>query len=343
MTANNTHATLESLIESLWDASWFEGTISKTVLIRIFSTLEFDKESTDAYWKEFDYDINAERPVKITRFTIENLKIPRFEHQVSLIDENHPKITLNVHHQSIEPGAYTAFATPVLPESNEEGIRNAFSRLLGVTALYKAIVGKAFLWDKIFDRLVEIDSPTNWATDMYSITRMPHRCDVHKFSQHNGRIFSEIHSALINSEEDLRARLVLALEYLDRGMSEEESFINYWIALEIICEGRRQKGILRKLCQHYNFTDIRETKDQLGLAKIFSWRDMFMHRGEKPEMDSDVERYIQWMVIDMIRSELGLRCIEGMKEFAKISDLSQIELADNRSEKAMSITLQMKQ
>lgn len=103
-----------------------------------------------------------------------------------------------------------------------------------------------------------------------------------------------------------KGRLSLALEYVHKGISESD-FMSYWLSLELICDTHKENGIVEKIADAYELTFNQVKKDDLvGFKHLLRARQDFFHKGIRPTFNTDVERYIQLFLLDLLRNEVGL-------------------------------------
>ena len=165
------------------------------------------------------------------------------------------------------------------------------------------------------------------------IIRMPQGCEGPFLHKQNWEDIGAIARQLKLVQPEVRTRIELSLEFLDRALREDDAFFYYWTALEILCNGTAQ-AIRSKLRTCYELKNVQEVDDKTRFGIIATWRHDFFHKGIRPHMTFDVERYIQMMLLDLLRQELllPLRGHTASLQHTVGYDLSSIGLADNRTD-----------
>jgi hypothetical protein len=92
---------------------------------------------------------------------------------------------------------------------------------------------------------------------------------------------------------ETRSRIELSLEFFNKALREEDSFFYYWTAMEILCNGKAQK-IRHRIKECYSFNNLKEVDEKTRFGIIAQWRHDFFHKGERPYIEKDVERYINF-------------------------------------------------
>lgn len=125
------------------------------------------------------------------------------------------------------------------------------------------------------------------------------------------------------------------MEYIHRGISDSD-YTAYWIALELICDSHEENGIVGKLSKTYGipFKTIKK-EDTLGHKSLLRSRHNFFHKGVRPNLSADVERYFQLILLDLLRNELKLQPKQHAIAFLKTQpDLFALGLTPKRDDEA---------
>lgn len=116
-------------------------------------------------------------------------------------------------------------------------------------------------------------------------------------------------------------------------MRKNYGFFEYWTALEVVCDGKANR-IKERLKQIYRLQSHKEAGEKTGLDVLAKWRGEYVHKGKRPIISADVERYIQLVFLDLLRAEIdvparhNIAAIQGARGY----DLSPLGLADNRTQ-----------
>jgi hypothetical protein len=141
----------------------------------------------------------------------------------------------------------------------------------------------------------------------------------------------EVAEAILAQTGDKSRRLMLALELIDAAMRTGHGFFEYWTALEVVVAGKvnRMKSILSAI---YGVRSHHEVGEQTGLNVLARWRHEYVHKGIRPPLTADIERYLQLLFLDLLRHELGLpsRKYVVAVQNAVGYDLSSLGLANDQ-------------
>ena len=129
-----------------------------------------------------------------------------------------------------------------------------------------------------------------------------------------------------------KRRIELALQLMNEAMNKEYGFFEYWTALEIVCDGKSGK-IKNRLADIYEIASHNEAAEKTGFKKLAEWRHDFIHKGIRPIISADVERYIQLLFLDLLRNELELPRVGNIASIQNSQgyNLSPLDLKDNRT------------
>lgn len=119
---------------------------------------------------------------------------------------------------------------------------------------------------------------------------------------------------------------------MNDAMRMNDAFLEYWTALEVICNGKANR-IKTRLQKIYKLINQQEAGAATGLNTLAKWRHEYFHLGIRPSLSPDVERYIQLMFLDLLRFEIDLspRGHLAAIQAAEGYDLSPIGLEDKRT------------
>lgn len=121
--------------------------------------------------------------------------------------------------------------------------------------------------------------------------------------------FTELLATANSASKEISKRAIFALELLETSFLAEPhfKFFSYWTALEVAA-GKHQKqnllNVLTGTCGKSNAY----VQNKLGFQHIWNTRIEVIHSGEQYLLIPLVERYMQCMVLDIVRGILGLNC-----------------------------------
>lgn len=130
-----------------------------------------------------------------------------------------------------------------------------------------------------------------------------------------------------------------AIEYFAQGI-EGRDLYSYWTCLELLADGKAPK--IRSMLQKcYGLKRPHDVDTEAGFKTITSWRHDLIHRGIKVTLNDWVERYLQFMIIDVMRLRLGMAPNKLAERFAGMRgvNLAMIGMADNRTSEQKHLSL----
>jgi len=125
--------------------------------------------------------------------------------------------------------------------------------------------------------------------------------------------FKEITDSLNVMECMQKKRIELAIQLTEKAFLSESrfKFFSYWVALEVAADTHITARIVKLLSKYYDKSGG-YIKNELGFNYLIHTRNAIVHEGEVYEIPASVERYLQNLMLDVIRAELGLKCNEYM-------------------------------
>ena len=178
----------------------------------------------------------------------------------------------------------------------------------------------------------EVEAGTNKFTAMSTPLRLAQATDGPFMARDLWRSIEEVAQALVAAPLERRQPIELALEFFEQGVRGDDSFFNYWTALEILCNGSSQT-IKTKIQKCYSLKSIGDVDRITGMRTLAKWRHDFFHKGKRPQFVGEEARYTQMLFLDLLRQELQLpfggylAAIQTTPGY----NLSGLGLADNRT------------
>lgn len=321
-------------ISEFADDTWFKDRTKSSFWLRIYSSLgipheDFGKRVSDAL-------IRTERnpPLKIMFGQMEGLDVQNDRIFMYVHENGSHTISFYADKYKLVKTNYVWFVTPYQIDGIPGKETDTKLYLNKIESLLVLHIGSNFLRDIVIDAVIDA---SDGKMSTASIIRMPQTCEGPFLNKQNGEDMSEIEQALRLSPTEIRNRIDLSLEFIEKGVRENNGFFNYWIALEILCNGKAPK-IRSKLQQCYKLKNTKEAEELSGFKTIAKWRHSFVHEGIKTTLSSDVERYVQLMYLDLLRHELDLSPRFHTASMQRTSgvDLSPLGLRDNRTDEQKS-------
>ncbi len=221
---------------------------------------------------------------------------------------------------------YVWLSTPYCIDGEKMDISNISSVLDSISALVCMHFGRNFLHEIVFNG--EVNAGTGQYSTGSTAQRTPTSSDGpfldKKLCIDMGQLIKQLHT----KSREIQSRIGLALSYLEKAQRQNEGFLDYWTAMEILCKGKAQK-IRDCLQKCYSFQSRRDVDEKLGFGVVAKWRHDMIHKGLKPVVSAHVERYLQLMFLDLLRHELAMKTMgyTAMMQHAKGYDLSPLGLA----------------
>jgi hypothetical protein len=215
-------------------------------------------------------------------------------------------------------------------EINRNTIKSEFDK---AAALIRACTGKNTLY------CIASEGGHNAKTSLQvtadkTIERLPSVLDGPIKNPFVWDLIQEVIINLDSASEEKRNRITLALEILNKAISDPKlSLFFYWSAMEMICDASSGTKLRSKISNCYSLLNQHEADKKFGFTKLYKWRGELVHKGLHKEIPADIERYLQTLIIDLIRYELGLKNMKFAEKClsSKHFDFSSIGLYDNRS------------
>lgn len=243
------------------------------------------------------------------------------------------QLVLDLHlAEKLLPDAIYAFvATPFRTDGAAGDEAIAKDRLNLLAAIVCTHAGQNIMRDCVFEG--ELSAAGGTITSSSAPSKMPQSSEGPFLAAQNGADIFEVAACMSDAEEPLRGRLQLALRLMDSAMRSHQGFLEYWTALEVVCDGKSGR-VLDRFRRIYGLKNHKDAAALSGLGVLTKWRHEFVHRGREPRLTADIERYLQLLFLDLLRLELGLesRLHTGSMQQAKGYDLSPLGLRDNRTE-----------
>ncbi len=318
--------------------TWFTRREQSSFWLRIYTTLLVPRQNLEKAIEEFVAGLNKEKAfLSISQRTafavggIKELKIPVFTVDMFAEETGRTRLNVKVDQKSLTDSSHIFLATPFRVDGKagiEAVAKAALATAAGLICVHAGLNG---LRDLVFDGEVNaVDGTFSLASQPW---RMPQPCEGPFWARQNGEDIQEIAQCVSRLGEPQRGRISLALQFVDAAMRNIQGFFEYWTGLEVLCEGRSHR-IKARLARLYGIRDHKEAATRSGFKTLEKWRHDYIHRGKRPPLTADVERYLQLLFVDLLRQELRLpaRGHLAAMQAAVGYDLSPIGLTDNRTE-----------
>jgi hypothetical protein len=313
--------------QSFINSSWFTDKSKSSFWMRIYTSLGIKHVEFSSRMQELFHKFDWGKDILVAFGQMDGFKMPAAD-SIIYADENGATIIEYKLREVVLPKAnYIWVSTPYCIDGKKIDISNVSSVLDSVSSLLCIYFGRNFLHEIVFNGEV------NAGTGQYSagcspVQRSPTNSDgpflTKGLSVDIGQLIQQLHA----KPKEIQSRIELALSYFEKAQRQNEGFLDYWTAMEILCRGKAQK-IRDSLQKCYSFQNRNEVDEKLGFRVVAKWRHDMIHKGLKPVVSAHVERYLQLMFLDLLRHELAMKTIGYMvmMQHARGYDLSSLGLA----------------
>ena len=317
---------------------WFTNRIESSVWLRLYTSLFISQDDFQDAVEDFLPDpesdeqfLALESPILFACGRAKEFKVPTTEFEMFAQPSGELMIKIKADQKELADANRIFLATPFRVDG-EPGNEHETRRLLDVAVALLALhTGLNFLRHCVFEG--EVRAHDGSLTVPGRPWKMPQPSEGPFLAKQNGSDIAEISDRMSRLRQPKRRRVELALELIDAAMRKDHGFFEYWTALEVICDGKTNK-IKTRLKNLYGLKSHQDAADQTGLTTLAKWRGDYVHKGIRPPLTADIERYLQLLSLDLLRQEIDLpprNHIAGIQR-ATGYDLSPIGLLDNRTE-----------
>jgi len=310
---------------------WFSDRRNSSFWLRIYTSLMHAHDKFIPALKGAIKKLSLDRQVAIEYAVVEGLKVLQFLQNMYAGEDGKTVVNFNANQKELEKSNYIFILTPMRVDGKAGKESDARTRLEIVAGVIRAHTGTNFMRDIVFE--AEVEAGFDQYNAPSSGIHLPQMQEGPFVNKNNWEHIEQIIDKLQVLQTEKRARVELALEFFSKALQEEDSFFHYWTALEILCNGTAQR-IRERLKSCYSLKSLKDLGDATGFNQIAKWRHDFFHKGIKPKMSADTERYIQLLFLDLLRQEVNLPLaghLAGIQQW-KGYNLSELGLPDNRTE-----------
>lgn len=321
---------VQGTLAAFAQASWFADRERSSIWLRVHVLVGLSREALRERATRLHIDLELDAPVAFRASYLGDFKLIDFDQQFHADDRGVFVVRMEGRERQVPSAVYATLATPhdVDGASGNETVTRR--RLDRASALLVLHMGPSVLRESVFDGVV------NAASGQYTLTtdafKNPQLADGPVFYGPDDSAIQEVTRTLRHLPTERQRRVELSLEFFERAIRGQEAFFELWTSLELLANGSAQ-AIRSRLQAAYQLRSVKEVDEGLGFATIARWRHDYFHKGIRPVMSADVERYIQLLYLDLLRSELGLHLHGYARGFQRSRgfDLSPIGLADTRT------------
>lgn len=324
-------------LRAIFPDDWFKNRDVATGWMRIYTVLSIPKDSflqiVNRFWggASTGSKLHSESRVLIGFGHFNDLKAQKADVVLYSDLEGILRVEIQLDQKEL-PGTNFAFlATPFRDEGIEPNEAVTRSRLDAFAALICLHTGLNFMRNRVCEG--EIHLGDGKLTAIGDSWRMPQPAEGPFLASQNAADINEISERVGILREPKRSRVRLALQLMDSAMRAHHGFFEYWTSLEVLCGGKAN-AMKARVARIYGIKSHAEAAAASGLKTLTDWRHDFFHRGIRPVLAADVDRYIQLLFLDLLRDEIDLpvRGHLGALLGTEGYDLSPLGLPDNRTE-----------
>jgi hypothetical protein len=324
-------------ITSLIPEDWFEDTAAASAWVRIYSVLFLTREEFSQFGDSVTRlphgDLRRQRdPLLVAFGHPRDIKALDFSWVRYAEETGRLRVEMKVEGRQLPDTNVMIIGTAYRGTEGQATEPEVKRRLDAVAALLCVHTGLNFMRDILWEGEVKLAASTEHTAS--PVMKMPQPQEGPFINQQNWGDFRELLEALDAMPAALRNRIRLGLDLLNAGMRKDEGFFEYWTALEVLVDGRSGK-ILARMAALYGVKNHRVLAQQTGFRVVSGWRNDFFHRGIRPHVTADVERYLQLLFLDLLRAEIRLKPRYHLPTLLRAPgyNFTPLGLSDSRTDK----------
>lgn len=293
-------------VRELAPSRWFKNPMESTFVMRVYSCLGIPFENINESFQKATQGIRFDDKIFFGLFVFGGLKYPGGKPFICFDETGILKIIMDFQKVELPNSSYAVVLTPKKVDGVEPIPHEVKTRLDTFAGVFRAHTGLNFMRDLVFEG--EFWAGEEKFTTLSEALRLPKPTEGPHFNHDNWIQSKSIFDALKGQPIEVRKRLELAIEFFNRALDDDDSFFNYWTAFEIACNGSAQ-AIRHKIKTALDLPSLEEV-DQCGFREIARWRHQFFHKGLRPTLTAETDRFLQLLFIDILRQELGIAPIK---------------------------------
>jgi hypothetical protein len=299
---------------------WFQDAYHSTMLVRFATSVGLRRDEL-LEKRDFPLTLAFDRPVAVGVVEMASGALPVTE---ALMFGGHDgQLTIEFRQREIDvpKGIFISIRTPLVVDGFDTGYQAAVERLDAAAGLVSMHAGRNFIRDIVFEGVFSGET-SGWSLYSSAI-RMPAPWEGPYIEAGLWGLVEEAAGAAANSAMEVRDRITLALEFIGRALRSPEPFLFYWTAFEVL--SGKAGSIRSDLAKAYGLTRDQHVDLATGFGKISELRHRMIHSGVHVKLSASMERYIQLLLIDIIRLKLAL---EPQGHAIGFQNLAHVPLAE---------------
>jgi hypothetical protein len=280
---------------------WFRDAYHSSMLVRFATTIGLRREQLIEKYN-FPIILPFGRPVAIGVTELAGGTLPVTD---SLLFGDHDgEVNFHINQREMDAPKATvlAFRTPLVVDGYDTGQSAAAARLDAAAGLVSIHAGRNAIRAIVFEGVLAGETD-GWS--LYSaVHRVPQPVEGPYMEADLWKLVEEAAVAIDAAPRDVKDRVRLALEFIGRALQSSEAFLFYWTAFELLSGGAQ--GTRADLAKAYGLKHAQHVDHATGFGKVCESRHKLIHSGIAVSLSAAAERYVQLLLIDLVRLKLGL-------------------------------------
>lgn len=318
-----------SNFQDLFPKNWYTKPEESFFWIRIYTMIPVAHSQITKIFSDVQFEINDNgHPVWFTGLGGIFSDLSDIESKILHSDPKTGSIIMpmETRKKNLPLSSYFILACPSIVDGEKLEENAIIQRLNRVEAILSAYLGNNFLHKLVFEAQWSALTGSNKHNVYGEAIATPQSCDGPFVSQDNWRMVQDTFTKInAISCADKKARIKRALEFYQSGKATKdigaaEKFFFYWTAITVLCGGEGTMDINRRFQKIYGMTQ-QEVETHLRWKDVLNLRNNFFKQGKSINFHKEIERYLQFLFLDLLRHEIGLSPIN-----ASLNSVSKLDL-----------------
>lgn len=289
----------ERNFSSFADPTWFQGNDGSSVRLRFFRIGKVPHQFIGRYLTNFPTSYFVEQPVNVSVVVVKDFDFSDLHMQPMSDSDGMSIFKADVRQRVVFGGAMLVLSTP----EKLDGVRvdpGLISKSLDIVrALLSLQLGSCFFFDEVLETTIDMQTGSHSiASEAVKVSHTGPYLSANRWS--SLRVLSEKLST-----GELKGRIEFALERLAIALKRGGDFLDYWIALEVLCNGTAA-AVRARLARAYGLSRPHDVDDEFGFDLVAAARHGLVHRGERVAFSPAFEEYMNAMFLDILCYETGI-------------------------------------
>ncbi len=217
-------------------------------------------------------------------------------------------------------------------KENEDDIEKE-KRLQQYLSILVAFNGRNIAYEKIFENQINFTKKTRSSSSPVLI--VPYIFKPVELTSKRIKIIEKAHKKILKLDENLKNRVNLSLSWFGQATysSGVDSFLKYWIAIEVIAmrDTTNINPLIEILADVYGIKK-EDAKKKFGVGRISDFRSKIVHRGILKPIKSDLLKYLEAIYIDVLFKLIDVKSDNRIQEFFNNDEFEINQLLNLKSE-----------